>query len=134
MRTLLLAVCGSLVMTAAGAASAATYYVDDDGVANCATATHADCAHGCRTWAALISQRTPAAGDRIKFCTGTYRETVALRQNGSSGNPITLERASPSDVPVINGTDACANWTADGSGVYHCPISPTAAAAGCANA
>ena len=131
MRNLLLAVCGSVAMAAATAAPAATYFIDDTGAANCATATHADCAHGCRTWAALVAQHAPAAGDHIKFCTGTYRERVTINQSGTAGNPIVLERASVNDTPEINGTDLCTSWTSQGSGVYSCPFTPTDS--GCAN-
>lgn len=129
---MLLAVCGLVAMTAATAVHAATYFVDDDGVANCATATHVDCAHGCRTWAALVFQHAPTAGDHIKFCTGTYRETVTLSQDGSPGKPITLERASSSDVPAFKGTDLCTSWQSEGNGVYSCAFTP-AMGTGCDN-
>lgn len=107
-------------------AAAATYFLDPiNGAATCSASGHTGCnASACRSWGSLTSRVSFAPGDTINFCSGSYRETVTIPVNGASGQPIVLRRASPSAVPIINGTDRCSSWTSQGGGVYSCPFTP----------
>ena len=56
-----------------------------------------------------------SAGDILYVREGTYRETIIIDKDGSSGNEITIE-AYQSEIVTIDGTvDITGAWSAYGS-------------------
>jgi hypothetical protein len=61
------------------------------------------------------------AGDTVWIRSGTYRESVTLSRDGTSGKTIVFS-AYPGEEVVISGCDLLTGWTELGNGIWEAPM------------
>jgi hypothetical protein len=61
------------------------------------------------------------ADDTVWIRAGTYRESVTLSRDGTTGNPIVFS-AYPGEEVVISGCDLITGWTELGNGIWEAPL------------
>jgi len=88
-----------------------TYYVSPSGSDNNAGAENSP--FKTITRAANLA----TAGDLVLINPGTYRESVLLKNSGTSDRPITFKAVTPGTV-VIDGADVISGWTKQSGSIY----------------
>lgn len=94
-------------------AAATTYYVDGTNGSDTNNGTSLNTAFKTIQKAANVM----IAGDTSYIRTGTYRETVAPVNSGSSGLPIKF-KAYNNEVVTVNANDAITGWTQHSENIY----------------
>ena len=89
----------------------ADYYVSPSGTNSGSCGSEAS---PCQTIQYALDNKV-GAGDRLYIRGGTYRETITITNDGSSGNLITIQNY-PNEVVTIDGTvDVTGTWSSYGS-------------------
>lgn len=116
-------------VTTAGSAPPPTPSSGDLFVAKTGSSDGNDCTAGTPCLTIQRAASLAQAGDIISIGAGTYRETIAPTNSGTSGNPIIFQAAAGATV-IVSGLDAIADntWVAydvvpGGDQIYRTPVS-----------